>query len=91
VLWKPVPLKATPTGENTLRAGAPHDGQQTSSLELIERVTSNALAHTVHLKSYAGIEEMLLHERKMAREVRRSSLHTISTGGNFASYTLTGL
>lgn len=55
MLWKPVPLKATPTGLNTLLAGALHEGQHSGTAAPIGRETSNTWSHAVQRKSYAGI------------------------------------
>ena len=58
MLWKPLPLNATPTVANTFLETAPHDGQHSSPVRLIDRVTSNTELHSVQRKSYLGIGKL---------------------------------
>lgn len=59
VLWKPLPLKWTPTGLNTRLVPAPHSGQLTGASSEDGLVISKTVEHFVHLKSYAGMVRSL--------------------------------
>jgi hypothetical protein len=70
VLWKPLPLKWTPTGLKTRLASALHRGQATGESSEDGLVISKTVEHFVHLKSYAGMVRSLHGPVRTARGPR---------------------
>lgn len=82
MLWKPLPLKATPTGEKRRFDSPPQLGQFTGSEDPIGRVTSNVALHPVHLKSYVGIGHV---SRETRTSVSIAYARYSLTAGDFKS------